>query len=208
MRGSNPGCGFGSYTSGFFETEVIRCQTFFPADLPQSLSVNSPFVISTLEVEEDLEIRDINIKSIQGNFFPLSFLDFRFSSPDGPIIDLHTQECFGPFIFDFGLDDEASSPVPCPFDDSGLYQPEESLKMYNGQSSLGGWQLILIKNQENGSLDNWELEICYPAPVASMEQSLATTTVEALKVFPNPGRGKPECQIASKYLCKFIDSAS
>ncbi|MCB0550570.1 MAG: zinc-dependent metalloprotease [Phaeodactylibacter sp.] len=187
VRGANPGCGIGPYTAGFFETEIIRCQVYTTENLPASLDTPSPFVISRIAVEDDVLVRDVNIRNIRGNHFPLSGLNFRFGSPEGPVIDLVTEDCQGN-AFNFNLDDQAPFSVPCPFNNGGTYRPEEKLDVYNGQNARGEWRLILFKSAQNGALDNWELEICFPAPLTGSKDN--ATGVKALKAFPNPANGQ------------------
>ena len=186
-RGDNPGCGAGEYTASFFETEAIRCQVYTTENLPVSLEGSLPFIISRIAVEDDVIVRDVNIRNIQGNHFPLTGLNFRFGSPEGPIIDLATEDCNG-FDFNFSLDDSAPQPLPCPFNNGGAYRPQEKLDIYNGQNAAGEWRLILFKSEQNGSLDNWELEVCFPAPLTPTKET--ALAVQPLKVFPNPAQGQ------------------
>ena len=186
-RGNNPGCGPGEFTASFFETEAIRCQVYTTENLPASLEGSIPFVISRIAVEDDVIVRDVNIRNIQGSHFPLTGLNFRFGSPEGPIIDLATEDCNG-FDFNFNLDDSAALPLPCPFSNGGTFRPQEKLDIYNGQNASGEWRLILFKSEQNGSLDNWELELCFPAPLTSTKETGAA--VQQLSVFPNPTQGQ------------------
>ncbi len=183
VSGSNPGCGAGSFTGSFFETEVIRCQVYRPQGLPLSLESAASIIISRVTVEDDVVVRDVNIRNIRGSHSPLSGLNFRFDSPNGPIIDIVTEDCNGS-SFNFSLDDEAASPLPCPFNNGGAYIPEEKLSTYDGENARGDWRLILIKSAQNGSLDNWELEVCFPAGLTGTADAPARP--RELKVFPNP----------------------
>ena len=183
VRGENPGCGTGPFTESFFETERIMCQVFTTPQLPASLGGSVPFVISRIAVEEDVIVRDVNILNIQGTHEPLTDLNFRLSSPEGPIIDLSTQDCSAN-TFDFSLNDESPLPIPCPYNNGGSYRPEEALSIYDGQSAQGEWRLILFKSERNGSLDNWELELCFPMPVTGVRD--ARKPVQQLKAYPNP----------------------
>ena len=184
VQGSNPGCGSGPYSESFFETEVIICQVFTTDSLPFSMAAPDPIVISTIMVDEDIIVRDVNILGLNGFHVPISDLNIRFRSPEGPIIDLVTQDCSIGISFNLSLDDAAADEVPCPYADGGVYRPEEELKTYNGQSARGEWQLLLAKDQDNGTLREWAIEICYPKPLTSVKE--ARQPVPQLKIFPNP----------------------
>ncbi|MCB9035136.1 MAG: T9SS type A sorting domain-containing protein [Lewinellaceae bacterium] len=192
VRGDNPGCGSGPYATSFFETEAIRCQIYTTEQLPVSLAGSVPFVISRITVDDDVIVRDVNIRNIQGNHLPLTGLNFRFASPEGPTIDLAIEDCNGN-AFNFNLDDEAPLPLPCPFNDGGSYRAEEALSIYDGQSAKGDWRLILFKNEQNGSLDNWELELCFPTPLTGVKET--GKAVPALNVFPNPAGEELKVQL-------------
>ncbi|MCB0550571.1 MAG: zinc-dependent metalloprotease [Phaeodactylibacter sp.] len=186
VQGSNPGCGTGPYAESFFETEVILCKTFTTDSLPLSMSVPDPIVISVITVDEDITIRDVNIIGLNGFHLPINDLNIRLRSPEGPIIDLITQDCGIGISFNLSLDDDAEEEVPCPYNDGGTYRPEEELKTYQGQNARGDWQLLLAKDLDNGTLREWAIEICYPKPLTSVKE--ARQPIAELKVFPNPAR--------------------
>ncbi|MCB0557519.1 MAG: T9SS type A sorting domain-containing protein [Lewinellaceae bacterium] len=184
VQGINPGCGAGPYSESFFETEVIICEVFTTDSLPFSMAAPNPIVISTITVDKDIIVRDVNILGLNGFHVPISDLNFRFRSPEGPIIDLITQDCGIGISFNLSLDDAAAEEVPCPYADGGVYRPEEELKIYNGQNARGDWQLLLAKDQDNGTLREWAIEICYPKPLTSVKE--ARQPIPQLKIFPNP----------------------
>ncbi len=184
VQGSNPGCGAGPFSESFFETEVIQCRVFTTDSLPLSLAEPDPVIISTITIEEDIIIRDVNVLGLYGFHVPVNDLNLRLRSPEGPIIDLITQDCEIGISFDLSLDDSAPEEVPCPYSDGGAYRPEEELKTYVGQSARGEWQLLLAKGLDNGVLREWAIEVCYPKSLTSVKE--ARQPVSQLEVFPNP----------------------
>ncbi|HMQ49463.1 MAG TPA: M12 family metallo-peptidase [Saprospiraceae bacterium] len=191
VRGSNSACGSGVYTERSFSTESILCQVFEPTDLPAPFSNNLPFLISRVTVDLDVPVRDVRVLNLRGTHFPISDLNFRFSSPEGPIIDLITEDCEFGNAFDVNLSDAASAAVPCPFNNGGTFHPEEPFSTYVGQSALGEWRIIIFKTEDNGELQSWGLELCYPAPVSQREQAIA---LARMKVFPNPAKERVQLQ--------------
>lgn len=184
VRGSNEGCGAGDFGEGTFSTEAIRCKIYTPNILPLPLDTAVSFVISRIEVEDDVIIRDVNIRNLQGLHSPMTNLSFRFGSPQGPVSSIIGSGCGNGAGFNLNLDDDAAAPIPCPFNNGNTYRPAEKLSIYNGQNAKGTWRLILFKSANNGSLQNWELEICFPeTPTATKEQVAATPS---LLLFPNP----------------------
>ena len=186
VQGRNPVCGAGEYAVDYFSTEVIRCNTYSPDLLPVSLETAASIVFSRVEVADDIIVRDVNIRNLRGEHTPLSGLNFRFGSPEGPVIDLITEDCNSGSGFNLGLDDEAAAAVPCPFNNGNTYRPEDKLSIYDGQNAQGTWRLILFKSAFNGSLQDWQLEICYSAPLTSVRES--RLSVPGLHLFPNPAR--------------------
>ncbi len=184
VQGRNPACGYGEQASDFFQTETIRCNTYRPDVLPVSLDTAVSFVISRVQVPDDVVVRDVNIRKLRGVHTPLSGLNFRFGSPVGPLIDLITEDCNAGAAFNLELDDEAAAPVPCPFNNGNAYRPEEKLSVYDGQNAQGTWRLVMFKSASNGSLQDWELEICFPAPLTAVRET--SQAYSGLKLYPNP----------------------
>ncbi|MCB0588062.1 MAG: T9SS type A sorting domain-containing protein, partial [Phaeodactylibacter sp.] len=193
VQASNPGCGSGEYAASFFETEVIRCRIFTTDSLPLSMSPEEAVITSVINVDEDIIIRDLNILGLKGFHVPIGDLNFRLRSPEGPIIDLITEDCAIGISFDLSLDDEAEEAVPCPFANGGTYRPEEELKTYNGQNARGEWQLLLFKDQHNGTLREWAIEICYPKPLTGIKEG--GKPAPQLTVFPNPANAELKVQL-------------
>lgn len=191
VRGSNPACGAGEYSQNSFSTESIICEVFEPTELPAPFANGFPFLISRIQVDVDVPVRDVRILNLTGTHFPISDLNFRFSSPEGPLIDLITEDCEFGNAFDLNLSDAAAAAVPCPFNNGGTFHPEEPFSTYVGQSAMGEWRIVIFKSEDNGSLDSWALELCYPAPVSQQEPGVEAAK---MKVFPNPAKDRVRLQ--------------
>ncbi len=181
--GSNQYCGAGTYSNAAtFTTEAIVCVTFQPEDTPVEFN-QLPFIFSRIEVEESLTIRDVNLRNIKGDYFPIEDLTFELRSPGSTTTTLISQMCGNESSFDFNLDSEAAEDVPCPYDDGGIYRSEEPLSNLYGTDAEGTWRLLIFDSGSNGQLDSWELEICYPREIIN-----STSTIEqgSVKVYPNP----------------------
>lgn len=184
VRGQSSSCGAGPYAGQAFQTEGLRCEVFEAADVPLDLGAPGPFATSVIEVEVDAPVRDVNVLEIAGNYTPLDRIDFRLRGPGGDLQDIFVgNECENGFLFNFSIDDAASSFVPCP-PIGGPYRPAESLSIFNGESAAGTWRLVMFKNGQSGSLARWSVEICYGVPLLS---NTAEEDLEgALRIFPNP----------------------
>ncbi len=183
VLGANQYCGEGIYSAaGSFTTEAIDCIVFQSEDTPLEFD-QLPFIFSKIEVQENLLIRDINLRNVQGNYFPIEDLTFEVRSPNNTTITLISQICGNENSFDFNIDSEAEQEVPCPYDDGGTYRPEESLSSLYGTDAEGTWRLLIFDSGTNGQLDHWELEICYPREIIN-----STSTIEQgrIRVYPNP----------------------
>lgn len=187
VRAGNESCGFGPFSEALtFTTEVHRCISFFPNDTPVPFD-NFPFLISRIDVPENLPIRDVNVLNIQGEYTPVSDLLFRLTSPQGPTIELIPKQCDDETSFDISLDDEAEEEdIPCPYNDGGTYEPEDRLAVYDDQDAIGQWRLFIFDQDDEGQLDNWELEICYALTITNTEEK--NRLPGHFAIYPNPSR--------------------
>ncbi|MEO1995860.1 MAG: proprotein convertase P-domain-containing protein [Planctomycetaceae bacterium] len=137
-------------------------------------------IISEIEVEDDYLIDDVNVE-ISITHSHTSHLDAYLTGPGGQRIELFTEiggtgDHFEQTIFD------DQSPIPVskgksPF--SGAFRPEgldkrqPGLKVYNGTSVKGSWQLVIrgSRNDRFGMLHRWGLTV--KPQDASPEQQLA-----------------------------------
>ena len=158
-------CGEADWSSVFsFTTADIQCSNNSPNDLPLEIDNGPPNTItSELEVTSSGSILDLNIKNLVGSHTWLEDLTFILISPQGTEVVLIAEQCGSEENFNISFDDQAeSNPFPCPYNDGNTYQPAQSLSDFNGENATGIWILRIedSANNDGGSLDSWELEIC------------------------------------------------
>jgi len=132
------------------------------ADLPQRIGPNRNTVTnSTITVAESETISDVNVINVEGTHSYMNDLIFRLIH-NGTTIVLYGPECNGSNNFNTGFDDEAVGSVPCPPTNNRNYPPDMPLSIFDGTDSAGDWTLQIVDrfNQDGGSLESWELEIC------------------------------------------------
>lgn len=152
-------CGESSYSSiQNFNTDQIDCQAIGAANLPIKLEDatvrGSGITYADVFMANDYFIADINVEiSIQHTY--LSDMTLTLIAPDGTEVLLvknigERQSNFVNTIFDQdgGLIQEAQAPF------SGIFQPAESLDVFNGQSSFGRWRL---KVEDRERVDTGEI---------------------------------------------------
>lgn len=87
--------------------------------------------------------------------------------------------------FQFGFDDQAASGlIPCPATAGGVFQPSEALDAFNGELATGIWTLQIADgtDENGGSLDGWELEICFSEDLVSV----SNVNTSNINIYPNP----------------------
>ena len=145
-----------------FSTE--NCFTVMASDLPQAIPDNSASQItSTISVQENRPIIDLNLSDISGTHSNVGELIFVFIDQSGNADVLLRNICNGNQDFDITLDNEAaSSNYPCPPTDGQNYLPFSSFDNVYGSMSRGDYTLIIEDGNDvnGGSLNNWGLDFC------------------------------------------------
>ncbi len=167
VRGINP-CGNGAFSSVFsFTTENVICTTFSsttPLVIPAS---GTGIYLSNLNIPVGNIIRDINVRNIRGTHTRISDLSFAIRSAQGLTVQLMPQSCTPPVAnFYISFDQQSSNTIiPCPPTDSLTYRPIGNLNDFNGEIGCGTWTLIVTDNVngQGGTLQGWDLDICYEA---------------------------------------------
>jgi len=163
VRGINE-CGVGPWSStSSFVSGAITCQSFNATDLPLVIGDDPIVISSTIDIDVDGVIGDVNVLDIQGKHTWLSDLTFSLVAPDGTRVVLAGTPCEDEDDFNVSFDDESENiNIDCPLTTGLSYQPAGSLSALNGTSSLGPWTLEIedAVSQDGGSLDAWTLELC------------------------------------------------
>ena len=109
-------CGFGPYSAPQgFHTEVFECAVFESNDIPINISsVGLPVIESTLIINAEGAINDLNISNLKGSHDQVKHLDVSLISPDNTEVLLFSNICGLATTFDMKLDDEAPTEIQCP----------------------------------------------------------------------------------------------
>lgn len=123
-------------------------------------------MISEIEVTEDLEIADLNLR-LSITHTNVGSLDGYLTGPDGQRIELFTDVGgSGDHFQETTFDDQSGTPITkarAPFE--GSFMPEGKLKRqpsfehWNGKNAKGVWQLVIrgTRNERFGMLHEWRL---------------------------------------------------
>ena len=157
-------CSTGAFSPTYtFRTSTMSCTTFgsgAPRNILSTITVKYP---SVLDITEDFEIIDLNVRNLEGTHSRISDLTFSLQNPSGVEILLFDRICGNQDNFDIDLDDAAaSSNYPCPPTNGQTYKPQGVLANFNGGSSAGTWTMFVEDHESGagGKLENWELELC------------------------------------------------
>jgi len=164
VRATNS-CGQSAYTSASFTTG--SCFTISATDLPLAISAaDTNSIYSVINVGATGYVSDVNVRNLEGTHTWMEDLSFTLRSPNGTPVSLFANICTSSDNFNLDLDDQAASAtIPCPPTTGMAYQPAGSLSDFNNLQAQGNWTLHVFDNynEDGGSLDNWELEICVTA---------------------------------------------
>lgn len=157
-------CGSSEYGSVYsFQTGSVVCQIYEAQDLPQEITQEPIIIKSVINVEEDNEIADVNVRNIIGKHTWLGDLEFRLIGPDGTAVNLILLLCEQDDDFHVSFDDDSELiNIDCPYNDNKTYRPKDKLSVFDGMSSKGAWTLELTDEilQDGGSFDGWSLDLC------------------------------------------------
>jgi subtilisin-like proprotein convertase family protein len=161
-------CGTGNFSASWsFTTANQICKTYTSTDVPKNISSSgTPVITSTLTINDSGTIDDVDLNNLKITHTWVNDLVVSITSPNGTTVKVLDQLCNSQNNVDINFDDEASNSynsIPCPPVGGGNYQPLQSLSAFDGEDLNGLWTLTVedLVNQDGGSLDNWELHICY-----------------------------------------------
>lgn len=161
---ANNVCGGGEYTlPKALGTEVLACKVFAASDLPINISSSGrPTIESKINVGEDFNITDCNIKpvSIEHEFF--KDLTATLTSPKGTQVVIWDNQCPRRMSFTSGFDDEAPSFFTCGTAADAQWRPIGSLATFKNENAKGQW-VFKIEDKAGGSggkLSAFNLEFC------------------------------------------------
>lgn len=150
-----------------------------PVSIPDN---NSAGVTSTLQVTENVSISDLNVK-VDINHGWVGDVIVKIKSPAGTTATIIDQPgrtntgygCSGSDILAI-LDDEADTMVenecaPTTPTINGRFIPNNPLSVFNGESTMGTWELTVIDASWiiTGTLNSWGLEYTYEEQVPVLD---------------------------------------
>ncbi|MFT6807424.1 MAG: subtilisin-like proprotein convertase family protein [Saprospiraceae bacterium] len=163
VRGRNS-CGFGVFSSFFtFSTGNISCSLLNDEDLPQSIETELDTIRSTITVEQEGSVVDVNVINVRGKHTFVGDLSMELRSPSGSIVELLSFKCQDADDFLVSFDEESDViNTPCPINSQVPQRPAGSLSDITGESAKGDWTLTIYDDvrEDGGSFDSWSLELC------------------------------------------------
>ena len=183
-------CGPGPWSTPFtFHTDNSICEDDISTDTPQNIPGAGPLptIISTINVDFQGTISDINIPFIDVSYSPIQNFQVRLRSPNDIEVLLYDGTCFSTNLVNIGFDDDAPLEIQCPPTNQTVYQPVEALSAFVGQESQGPWELEVQITETGfgipGSVDDWQIEFC----ASSSPDTPNLDRNEGLCVVPNEG---------------------
>ncbi len=176
VKAINP-CGESAFSiTESFRVGDIQCTKYTPTDLPKRIGTEAETVISTIAIDKDEFITDVNLLNIEGKHTWISDLSFRLVGPDQISVNLAINPCDDHDNFFITFDDQSPNVnLPCPLVSLLTFKPIEPLARFNGMNAKGNWTLEVIDDAalDGGSFDNWVLEICTIAQEQSVTAAIA-----------------------------------
>lgn len=181
VRPSNS-CGPGDWLDpNSFRTVNSRCEDYSKTDGVSLPGTGPSFTReSTLFIEEQGVINDINIPNVNVRYNFASEVSVTLVSPAGTEVILYNASCFGSTNrVDLGFDDDAPVAVACPPDDQRVFIPAEPLAAFNGEDTFGEWILRVGVNETGGSagsIESWDIQFCADVSAVAPERQINTAT--------------------------------
>lgn len=162
---ANNACKIGEWTPvSAFHTAVTKCDVTRNANLLTIPGQGTPTVESSIVINEEGSIKDINIPLIRATFEYVRNLRVSLVSPKGTEVILFDQRCALTNKFILGFDDESPKDLICPPDDGIVFKPNQPLAAFKGEPLKGTWILrFKVVKRESitaGSIESWNIEFC------------------------------------------------
>ncbi len=142
-----------------FSTIALDCKDYISDDVPVIIK-SKKTVSSSIEIENDLTITDINV-TMKGFHQYFKEISTSIVAPDSTKILLFNYKPFNyNGNFNLTFDDEALSKIKSP--PNGTFLPAKPLNILNGKNAKGIWKLEITDNktQQSGQLKYFALNIC------------------------------------------------
>lgn len=175
-------CGPGSWLDpNSFRTVNSQCETFTKGESVTLPGTGPSFTReSTLFIETQGTINDINIPNVNVRYNFASNVSITLVSPAGTEVLLYGASCFGSTNrVDLGFDDDAPVGVACPPDDQRVFIPAEPLSAFNGEDTFGEWILRVGVSETGGSagsIEGWQIQFCADVSAVAPERQVNDAT--------------------------------
>jgi len=158
-------CGEGAFSAPQgFHTQLFVCETFESINVPVSISgIGTPTVESTLVINSQGQVNDLNITNLKGAHDQVRHLDISLIGPDQTEVVLFSEICGVATVFNMGLDDEAPAEIQCPPTSGATFKPQGNLSDFNDLPATGTWTLRTKVNDNagtGGAIETWGMELC------------------------------------------------
>ena len=158
-------CGIGESTRlNTFGTVALSCKNIESEDGTKNISSagSGDYTVSKeVFIAEEGQVSAISVRKVKGMHERFSNLVFSLESPSGAIAKLVSNKCGSTSgVFNCGFEDSSPIEINCPFKE--VYKPEESLTIFNGESTQGSW-ILNINDQTaggGGQFEEFVLQIC------------------------------------------------
>lgn len=162
---ANNACIVGEWSAiSTFHTAVTKCEASRNTNLLSIPGQGTPTVESSIVINEDGNIKDINIPLIRATFEYVRNLRVSLVSPKGTEVILFDQRCALTNKFILGFDDESPKDLICPPDDAIVFKPNQPLSAFKGEPLRGTWILrFKVVKRESiaaGAIESWNIEFC------------------------------------------------
>lgn len=143
-------------------TPMTYAATDLPLQVPPGDPDSAGTTVSTIHVADDFVVQDVNVQLNIEHTFDAD-LQVVLIAPDGTRVELFSGiGNAGDNFTDTILDQQAEHSITdsdAPF--TGTYQSAEDLSIFNGQHSLGAWQLEITDNAagDSGTLLSWSVTL-------------------------------------------------
>jgi subtilisin-like proprotein convertase family protein len=162
---ANNACKNGDWTPiSAFHTAVTKCDASRNSNLLAIPGQGTPTVESSIVINEEGTVKDINIPLIRATFEYVRNLRVSLVSPKGTEVILFDQKCALTNKFILGFDDDSPKDLICPPDDGIVFKPGQPLAAFKGEPLKGTWILrFKVMRRESitpGSIESWNIEFC------------------------------------------------
>ena len=162
IRSTNE-CGMSLSEIFSFTTGQVDCSQFSAPDVPIAIGLQPVTISSTINVEEDGTIGDVNVLDVTGRHTWIRDLTITLISPSGTEVVLVSTPCSDEDDFFASFDDDSENlNLDCPLTTGNTFKPADDLSDFNGETARGAWTLEVNDGvaEDGGFLDDWTLELC------------------------------------------------